>query len=521
MANVMFKKGLLASLPATYAAGTFYVTTDERAMYLDVDDSTRIRLGDFQEFETIEALRANVNPSTSALYYVTGANCLAKWNGTDYIQINLDTGMTSVEVTGDGNAVTGATYNATTRKLTLTMGATYETVANVDAKIDAKAGELVHNEVTYETIAEYVNAKTAGIATDAALGDLQNRVLAAEGEIDALQDKVGEKTVSDHIDEKINALDLANTYEAKGAAASALDEAKAYADGKDAAIKAAKDAADAAQADVDELGGKVGEVPADKTIVQMIADAQSAATYDDSALVERVGVVEGKADQLIGEDAGKSVREIANEELAKQLIPEGAQEALDTLEEIAKWIQDHPGDAAAMNAAIEALQAKVDTGDKTVSAFVTDAIAALSIGDYAKAADLTALAARVDALEAKAHEHSNKAELDKIVEGDKAKWDEAVSKAHVHANAEELDKIVEGDVAKWNAAQANAEATAASALAAAQGTLQAAIDQKANSADVYAKTETYTQTEVNAAVQGAKDYADEQIAAATLVWGSF
>ena len=45
----------------------------------------------------------------------------------------------------------------------------------------------------------------------------------------------------------------------------------------------------------------------------------------------------------------------ANEELAAQLIPEGAQEALDTLTEIAQWIQDHPNDASAMNAAITKL----------------------------------------------------------------------------------------------------------------------------------------------------------------------
>ncbi len=60
---------------------------------------------------------------------------------------------------------------------------------------------------------------------------------------------------------------------------------------------------------------------------------------------------------LIGSDKGKSVRSIANEELAKQLIPEGAQESLDTLAEIAAWIQSHPDDAATMNAAIAKLQA--------------------------------------------------------------------------------------------------------------------------------------------------------------------
>ena len=91
MAKISFKKGLLASLPSSYTEGTFYVTTDERALYLDVDGSTRIRLGDFQEFENIAALKENTNPSTTALYYVKDMNVLAKWNGSGYVQINLDT----------------------------------------------------------------------------------------------------------------------------------------------------------------------------------------------------------------------------------------------------------------------------------------------------------------------------------------------------------------------------------------------------------------------------------------------
>lgn len=74
--------------------------------------------------------------------------------------------------------------------------------------------------------------------------------------------------------------------------------------------------------------------------------------YDDSALAGRVTTLEGS-------DAGKSVRTIANEELAAQLIPADAQESMDTLTEIAAWIQSHPDDAAAMNAAITKLQAKL------------------------------------------------------------------------------------------------------------------------------------------------------------------
>lgn len=102
---------------------------------------------------------------------------------------------------------------------------------------------------------------------------------------------------------------------------------------------------------------------------------------------------------LVGDDADKSVRTIAAEELAKQLIPENAAESLNELREIAAWIQAHPGDASAMNEAIVALQNKVDTGDKTVSAYVADAIAALAIGDYAKASDLTDAVDRIAAIE--------------------------------------------------------------------------------------------------------------------------
>ena len=66
--------------------------------------------------------------------------------------------------------------------------------------------------------------------------------------------------------------------------------------------------------------------------------------------------VAGHTDQitaLVGDDAGQSVRAIAVDELAKQLIPEEAQESMDTLAEIAAWIQSHPGDAATMNQAIQ------------------------------------------------------------------------------------------------------------------------------------------------------------------------
>ena len=403
MATVSFKKGLLAALPSAYTEGAFYVTTDERALYLDVDGSTRIRIVDFQEFANLEALQANTNPSTTALYYIADINVLAKWNGTNYIQINLDTGATSIEVTGDGNAVTVAAYDASSRKITLTKGATYVTSAEVSSAIATAIGDLGNKEddVPYTTVKEYVDDKVADV--------------------------------------------VAGSIEGLGALA-------------------AKD--QVAEADL------------------------------ESALAAKIN---GKADQaavdaLVGADTGKSVRTIANEELAAQLIPEGAQESLNTLQEIAQWIQDHPDDAAAMNTAIEALETKVDTGEQTVSAYVTAAIAALNIGDYATAAALTAVADRVTTLEGASHTHANKAELDKIADGDKAKWDAAEQNAKDYAD---------GLAGNYDAA--------GSAIAAETAAKSYADSLAAN----YDAAGSATTAETNA-----KEYADTAVETA-LTWGSF
>lgn len=257
-------------------------------------------------------------------------------------------------------------------------------------------------------------------------------------------------TRMDAAEASITTLTGADTVE--GSVAKALKDAKAYADGKDAAIAAAKKAGDDAQADVNALKAKVGSVPADKTVVEMISDAQAAATYDDTALAGRVTTVEGKVTTLIGEDASKSARTIASEEVAK--IVAGADASYDTLKEIADWISSHKTDATEMNSAIVALEAIVDgiggEGEKaTVVEYVTDAIAALKIGDYAKAADLTALAGRVTTLEGKAHTHSNKALLDTYTQTEVDLAD-AVAKKHEHSNKTVLDGITAEKVTAWD-----------------------------------------------------------------------
>jgi len=110
-------------------------------------------------------------------------------------------------------------------------------------------------------------------------------------------------------------------------------------------------------------------------------DAALKAVIDAKAAASDVTALTGVVNTLVGEDANKSVRSIANEELAKQLIPENAAESLNELREIAAWIQAHPGDASAMNQAIADLTALVGTlpegaTSTNVVAYISEAITA-------------------------------------------------------------------------------------------------------------------------------------------------
>ena len=101
---------------------------------------------------------------------------------------------------------------------------------------------------------------------------------------------------------------------------------------------------------------------------------------------------------LIGTDTGKSARTIANEELAAQLIPESAKDSLDTLTEIAQWIQDHPDDASAMNSAISKLQA-IAAGIGGESDTYATVIAAIDGKIAAALTDISKGATKVEASE--------------------------------------------------------------------------------------------------------------------------
>lgn len=123
--------------------------------------------------------------------------------------------------------------------------------------------------------------------------------------------------------------------------------------------------------------------------LQTFADAIKALI--DSANGD-TAAVKALVDTLIGDDAAKSVRTIANEELAAQLLSDKADADFKTLQELAAWLEDHPEDAAAMNAAIAANAAAIGVAS-------ADAEGAEGAEDYKPAVTATGLTARVEALE--------------------------------------------------------------------------------------------------------------------------
>lgn len=96
-------------------------------------------------------------------------------------------------------------------------------------------------------------------------------------------------------------------------------------------------------------------------------------------------------------------------------------------------------DTTAASAAADAVAAVVAAAPSDFDTLkeVADWIMSDTTGAAALQTDVAGLKTKVSTLESASHTHDNKAELDKIVDGDKAKWDTHVSNADIHVTAEQ------------------------------------------------------------------------------------
>lgn len=238
--------------------------------------------------------------------------------------------------------------------------------------------ELINNNV-FDSNKKFVDLSSLDYFWDKAKSyidgvdeGLTGRVKTNEDAIKSINEELeslsgGAGSIQTQISNAISALDLPNTYEAKGDSAKAEAAAKAYADG----LAANYDAAGAAEA------------------------AKSYADGLDAAMDTRVKVLEAIDHAKLAEDASAA---------AVATILDDAPEAFDTLKEVAAWIADSETAAEAADlvtrvAALEAIDhdAYVDADEKVLEDANAYADSLASNYDAAGSAEAAKNAAIADA----------------------------------------------------------------------------------------------------------------------------
>ena len=345
-----------------------------------------------------------------------------------------------------------------------------------------------------------------------------------------------------------------------------------------AAEEAAAAAAKAAQDDVDALETYVGVIPETYTETNIVAfiqkraqeilaaaqggSSETAASVKaalDAYIASNDAEVDGigadvatiigdylkKADKdELAANIKTNADEIARVDAALKLAVENNEEGIDSIKELATWVNTHGTEAAGYAAAISALEAlvgdtavatqianaiaaenlaqyaktadiegtlqKIDT-QGTVTEAINAAINALAIGDYAKAADLTALAARVTALETAGYQTGAQvtASIEAAIAALKAEnlWDakgaaaaaEAAAKAYADGLAGNYDAKGAAAAAE-SAAKAHSDANLATAKSYSDTNLATA---KSYTDEAYNAIQSLTTAEIEAAIAAA------------------
>lgn len=337
------------------------------------------------------------------------------------------------------------------------------------------------------------------------------------------------------------------------------NKVKEEADRAKAAEAANAAAAKAAQDDVDALGTYVGTIPegyaeqssivafiqkrAEETLAAATGgSSESAASVlaalnsykaenDPKVKANTDGLAAVVADYLTSTDKteleGKisdNADEISRIDGVLKNALENDGEGLDSIKELAAWIENHGTEAAGYAAAIDALEALV--GDTAVATQIANAIAAEDLAQYAKAADLDTANGKIAALETKVDTEGTVTEainaaITALKIGDYAKAaDLTALAARVSTNEGKIADLEAADIAMdtrvkaiesktttWDAAEANAKAYAdglASNYDAKGDADQALTDAKAyTDAQITARVLAMTTAEIQAAINSA------------------
>ena len=407
----------------------------------------------------------------------------------------VDADVEAVEAIANQNKTDiAAIKNAETGILAVAKKYTDDEVAKVQKEVDDL--EVYVGTFTSEnakSVVEYIDEKTTGIASDAALTALGDRVTQAEKDIDAIEAdylKAADKT---ELEGKISE------------AQTAADNAQDYAEG------VAEDLAEA----VEELEGAIA-LKADQTALDAVSavanaavakadyDVKVKALEDEDARI--AGLVATETERATGVEAGLDARLVEVETFFKTAEGESLDEALDTLVEIQKYLDGEGAVADQMLLDIAANKKAIEDHAATDHDFAAADATLKSelegkINVKADASVVEAIDGRVEVVEGKVE--TLESEMDDaegrldVVEAAVATKAEAQALADAvealeGADAAQVERI-EALEAKFGEGEGNVESQIATAK-------QEAIDAAAEDAT----------TKANKALEDAKKYADDE-----------
>lgn len=251
--------------------------------------------------------------------------------------------------------------------------ATMETYAK--SGVTAYVGQIITLvDETNKSCEAYMISNEAGtlvkLASTTASGDLASDVSTLQGKVASLIEKVG-----------------------------AAKEGETAATGLYALIEAAQKQADKGVANAKTADGKAVAAQKDVDALETVVGAD-----DTTGLRKRIKTNEDAIGVLKGTGEG-SVAKAVNDAIDAFATKATDNGTIDTFKELVDWVAKHPEVVNGLTGDINKLKAILKGFGTTegespeVKAYIDSAIKALKIGDYAKAADLTALAARVETLE--------------------------------------------------------------------------------------------------------------------------
>lgn len=362
------------------------------------------------------------------------------------------------------------------------------------------------------TVVDYIDKKTADIASNESFTQLEGRV----------------KDIEDDYLVEADKTELTNAINGKVASVTAKDNSVVIGGEATAPTVGVQISASAGNALALADDGLMVTIPtaAEYSIVKdETAGDGYAATYHLTKDGENVGAAINIPKDMVvqsgtvvtdpeGQPAGTYIKLVlANADNSELYIP------VDTLIEYVTS-GSQVGDMVVINVSDDhKVTATITDGTITAAKLTTEVQTALNKAHtHANAEELDKIAvgdkAKWDAAEAKAHEHANKDLLDTYTQTE-ADLADAVAKKHEHANAEELAKFVDGDKAKLDDAAAKAHEHKNLEL------LETYTQTEADLADAVAKKHEHENAEVlggitaekvaawDAAEGNAKGYADE------------